>query len=380
MAADYYTSSYARVSDRPRRSIAMWCLDIVMTVLSAVAGPALLLTYFAPYVCDAGSWLFPVLGLAAPVTFAVTLLLAIYWIMRWRLVRFSILFLILFVGFFNVSLFWRPEPRSLGAQPQYGRSTLKIMSYNVRSFYGEDGESSVADIVQMLRDDTLDVICLQEFNAGLADKDSTYRDFVSRFKVARFDHEGNPDAAGAASMVILSRFDILRSGVVLSPHSSVWADLKFGGDTLRVVSNHLRSTNISSSDNEYITQGQYISDTAREVKIRSIVERICDNSTLRGHQADSIADFLASSPRRRIVCGDFNDTPMSYVYHTISRGLQDAFSECGSGYSYTYRGFHDLLRIDFMLASEELETLTYEVQEVGYSDHYPVMARYKKIL
>ena len=58
--------------------------------------------------------------------------------------------------------------------------------------------------------------------------------------------------------------------------------------------------------------------------------------------------------------------------------MQDAFSECGSGYSYTFRGFYNLLRIDYVLLSEGLECVAYEVPEVKLSDHLPVVVRFEK--
>ena len=36
------------------------------------------------------------------------------------------------------------------------------------------------------------------------------------------------------------------------------------------------------------------------------------------------------SPYPIIVCGDFNDVPVSYAYETIGAGLQNAFVEKGS--------------------------------------------------
>ena len=58
--------------------------------------------------------------------------------------------------------------------------------------------------------------------------------------------------------------------------------------------------------------------------------------------------------------------------------MQDAFSECGSGYSYTFRGFFNTLRIDYVLLSETYECLSYEVPAVMASDHLPVVVRFKK--
>ena len=176
---------------------------------------------------------------------------------------------------------------------------------------------------------------------------------------------------------ILSKYRILRSDTVLTPSSSVWADVIVGEDTVRVFNNHLRSTAINASDNQFITSHQFLSDTARETKIRSIVTRLRENSVLRAAQVDSIAQVVGATRTRRIVCGDFNDTPMSYVYRTMARGLRDAFRECGSGYSHTFRGFYNTLRIDYVL-SGGFEPLSYEVLPVDYSDHHPVVVRLRK--
>ncbi len=105
--------------------------------------------------------------------------------------------------------------------------------------------------------------------------------------------------------------------------------------------------------------------------------RLRENSVLRAAQVDSIAQVVGATRTRRIVCGDFNDTPMSYVYRTMARGLRDAFRECGSGYSHTFRGFYNMLRIDYVLSSG-FEPLSYEVLPVDYSDHHPVVVRLRK--
>ena len=148
---------------------------------------------------------------------------------------------------------------------------------------------------------------------------------------------------------------------------------------MRVFNNHLHSTAINASDNEFITKHRYISDTAREDKIRSIVRRFRDNSILRARQVDSIAREIGATPHARIVCGDFNDTPMSYVYRRMAAGLQDAFRESGMGYSFTFRGFFNTLRIDYVLVSEAFEPLAYEVPEVDYSDHRPVVVQLRHV-
>lgn len=380
MSETYYSGYDSDRGRKPRRSLLLRLLDLLMTLLTAVTAVTMVVTFFVPYVDPGRVWFFPVLGLAAPAVYVVTVVLALYWIIRWRLVRAGIMVALVVVGLFKVSLFYRPEFRRNYGDERYDRRAFKVMTYNVRGFYGENGLSSVGDVLQLIGDHNPDIICLQEFNARLAGQSDEFALLDEKYESAVFGRTQAPDSLYGAPLVILSKYRILRSGVVLTPGTSVWADLLIGDDTIRVFNNHLRSTAIKAADNEYITNRDFISDTAREVKIRSIVSRLRENSILRAAQVDSIADVIADARARCIVCGDFNDTPMSYVYRTMAGGLNDAFSKSGSGYSHTFRGFFNTLRIDYVLCSDSFDPVSYEEPQVEYSDHLPVVVRLQKNL
>ena len=380
MSETYYSGYDSDRGRKPRRSLLLRLLDLLMTLLTAVTAVTMVVTFFVPYVDPGRVWFFPVLGLAAPAVYVVTVVLALYWIIRWRLVRAGIMVALVVVGLFKVSLFYRPEFRRNYGDERYDRRAFQVMTYNVRGFYGENGLSSVGDVLQLIGDHNPDIICLQEFNARLAGQSDEFALLDEKYESAVFGRTQAPDSLYGAPLVILSKYRILRSGVVLTPGTSVWADLLIGDDTIRVFNNHLRSTAIKAADNEYITNRDFISDTAREVKIRSIVSRLRENSILRAAQVDSIADVIADARARCIVCGDFNDTPMSYVYRTMAGGLNDAFSKSGSGYSHTFRGVFTTLRIDYVLCSDSFDPVSYEVPQVEYSDHLPVVVRLQKNL
>ena len=380
MASEYYNDYGGRPAKR-RRSIVIRVLDLILTIATVAAAVTMLLTYLVPYVDPARVWFFPVLGLAAPGIYVASVVLMLYWVIRWRTVRALVMLAIVVAGLFKVSLFWRPEiRRSYAEEAVYDRGSFRVMTYNVRSFYGENGGSSVDDILQLIAEQDPDIICLQEFNARLAERSAEFALLDEKYESAHFGRTQAPDSVYGSTMAILSKYRILRTGTVLTPSSSVWADVMIGEDTVRVFNNHLRSTAIKAADNEYITNRDFISDTAREVKIRSIVSRLRENSILRAAQVDSIADVIADARARCIVCGDFNDTPMSYVYRTMAGGLNDAFSKSGSGYSHTFRGFFNTLRIDYVLCSDSFDPVSYEVPQVEYSDHLPVVVRLPKNL
>ena len=75
-----------------------------------------------------------------------------------------------------------------------------------------------------------------------------------------------------------------------------------------------------------------------------------------------------------IVCGDFNETPQSYVYKTISKDLNDTFREKGSGIGSTYAGKIPALRIDYILSDKKFRVLSNRILKKAYSDHYPVLS------
>ena len=378
MASDYYNDYGGRPSEKRRRSLVMRLVDLVLTFVTLAVGVTMVVTYFVPYVDPGSVWFLPVLGLAAPAVYVASVVLTLYWIVRWRWVRAGVMLVIVVAGLFEVSLFWRPEiRRNYAGEAAYERGAFKVMTYNVRSFYGEDGKSSVDDILRLIGEEDPDIICLQEFNARLAEPSEEFGMLGEKYEIAHFGRTQAPDSVYGSTLAILSKYRILRSNTVLTPSSSVWADVLMGEDTVRIFNNHLRSTAINASDNRFITSHQFLSDTARETKIRSIVTRLRENSVLRAAQVDSIAQVVGATRIRRIVCGDFNDTPMSYVYRTMARGLRDTFRECGSGYAHTFRGFYNTLRIDYVL-SGGFDPLSYEVIPVDYSDHHPVVVRLRK--
>ena len=55
------------------------------------------------------------------------------------------------------------------------------------------------------------------------------------------------------------------------------------------------------------------------------------------------------SPYPVIVAGDFNDTPVSYAYRKIRKGLNDSFVNSGYGAGFTYKGNYPPNRIDYIL-------------------------------
>ena len=261
MRGDYY-SDYGERPAAGRRSVVLRVLDWVLTPVTVAVGAAMLLTYFVPYVNPGRVWFLPVLGLAAPGVYVASVVLLLYWIIRWRWVQAGAMLLLVAAGLGKVSLFWRPEIRRSYEEKISERGTFGVMTYNVRGFYGEEGRSSVDEVVRLIREQNPDIVCLQEFNGRLAGASEAFRLLGEEYESARFGAEKDPDPSDDAGLAILSKYRILRSETVLTPHSSVWADVLIGDDTVRIFNDHLHSTAINADDNEYITTRRFLSDTS----------------------------------------------------------------------------------------------------------------------
>ena len=97
-------------------------------------------------------------------------------------------------------------------------------------------------------------------------------------------------------------------------------------------------------------------------------------------QVEAINKFIEAHPGKIfVVCGDLNDTPISYTHHTISKNLTDCFVASGNGPGFTYEKNGMLVRIDYMLCSKNWQPYACTVDKsVDISDHYPVVCWLKK--
>ena len=80
-----------------------------------------------------------------------------------------------------------------------------------------------------------------------------------------------------------------------------------------------------------------------------------------------------------VVCGDLNDSPISYSCHRLSSRLKSAFRQSGNGLglSYNQKGFY--FRIDHIFVSDYWQTYETHVDKTApWSDHYPMITYLKK--
>ncbi len=370
MSRDYYYSDSEMGTPRKHRSFIGWIIDLVALVASIVCFVAMFIVLVAPYVDPVVSWIFPIVGLVSPAIYLATLILMLYWIIRWRWTYVAFLLSVLLLGVGRVSLYAKMETSKHYGDANY-KGSVKILTYNIRSFINDEGQVSTENVVDYINEEKPDIIAFQEY-------------FPKRLKDYKKGVFSTYNSVVDKSQAIYTRYKIINhsEGNIIDSigksGETIWADLLIGEDTIRVYNNHLNSTTIKLSDNEYISKMDFVSDSARKDKVKNIFGRFKTTAIVRADQADVVSQSIKESPYKVIVCGDFNDTPNSYTYHHIASDLQDAFQECGVGYSYTFIGFLNLLRIDYILTSKDIDIVSYYVnREMLESDHLTVISRVK---
>ena len=151
-------------------------------------------------------------------------------------------------------------------------------------------------------------------------------------------------------------------------NTCIYSDLLISTDTIRVYNVHLASNWFKNSDYSFLQNPQ--KETLKK-GIHGIVSRMKISYKKRAEEAEVIKKHMQSSPYPIILCGDFNDTPLSYAYNTISSDLKDAFKESGKGIGQSFVKL-PALRIDYILHNEKLNSYNYTKHKQELSDHYPV--------
>lgn len=123
-------------------------------------------------------------------------------------------------------------------------------------------------------------------------------------------------------------------------NGSMVYEIKIGKDTVLLINNHLESNKLTRED-KVVYEDMLKDPKAGKVKsgVRQLVNKLAEASAIRSAQARTIAQEIAHSPYPSvIVCGDFNDSPISYAHRVISQDMDDALPNRDAGWaSHTTR-------------------------------------------
>jgi endonuclease/exonuclease/phosphatase family metal-dependent hydrolase len=326
-----------------------------------------LLSYLSPYVNPQTFWPISLLGLAYPWLLLLNLLFAIGWgLQRKRYAFMSLACIVAGIG--HLTNFIGFDLSESAVHP----GSIPVLSYNIYGFRGlptgENGRGAdTADFWAFLEETgPIDIICLQEA------KEHHTEEFVD---VLKYPHHFQYAGRGTS---ILSKYPIRNKGKIEFPESNnscLWADVDINGKVIRVYNVHLQSNFISNEAGRLAREGD-LQESETWKGIRGILGKYRRFAAMRVEQAERVASHIKGSPHPVLVCGDFNDTPLSKAYRILSSGLVDGFQQKGRGLGTTYGGIIPSLRIDYILSDPRLQVIDYRIFHESFSDHYPILCQF----
>ena len=250
---------------------------------------------------------------------------------------------------------------------------IKVISYNVFFF------SNIIDhglptmrfgAIEYIKQERPEIVAIQE---GVYDHHFT--NFVLDFLPYGDSIKYNKDQLAIASKWPIIRKEPIHYKSYGNACAAFW--IRRGNDTIIVVNNHFESAGLSKqerSEFREMMKGEQTRDSMRNESKR-LFAKLKKKTLIRGPQADSVAAYVERHSRYPIIlCGDFNDTPNSYVHHRISQSLTDCYVATGNGPGWSYRQHRMLVRIDNIFCSSHFKPYACKVDsKITASDHFPVV-------
>ncbi len=338
----------------------------LLAIFSLVTGVALLLGVAAVFVDPGKLVVLAFFGLSFPIIYLVNLILLGFSLLRskrWAIYHASLAL----IGIMQIGHFCNLMP----ASEKTADHKLRVMTFNVRNFnrYNWIQDSSIqGKIEKLIVYQEPDVLCFQEFHLRGKDDLRSIREFAGRIGLKYFAFNDHKQAKDIMGLVTFSRYPLntvyrenFHDEIVKSKH-------------IRILNMHLESIRFEAPDYKYAEDPTKDKSQFKIAGLR-IVQRFVRAYRLRGQQARLVNKYVLESENPVIVAGDANDTPISFAYHMLSKDLKDSFDKGSIGTGGTYAGQLPSFRIDYVLHSKTLETLSHKVlKEEKLSDHYPILS------
>lgn len=319
--------------------------------------------------CCLSTWISPsahptlsTIGLAFPIFLLVNLLFVFFWlIFRIRFVWIPL------VGIACIASYVQDFCPIRIRMKDVPEEALKVLSYNVLGLTTQEKKDNLDSLI---RNHNADIVCLQEMPPQwLGWKESL-----------KLVEDMGYHASQQGEFVILTHFPIMEESFEKNkftiPHRSMACLTSFEGDSLIIINNHLESYKLSEEEkSEYKNMIKEPEKDKVKTGSRMLIQRLPKANAVRGTQIDSMYQAIRHHENCRILmCGDFNDTPISYTYQKTLRLLDNTFRESGIGVgrSFNEKGFY--VRIDHIFVSRDWTSHnTCILSEVKASDHYPIV-------
>ncbi len=345
-----------------------------------VSVAALLISYLAPVINPSKFMLPALFGLAYPFLLITNLVFLLYWLIRLKKeILISLVVILLGWNHLNNLLPLVAKNHEIPVETDSGRM-FQVLSYNVRGFdryHWTENPNTKNQIFEFIKEQSPDILCFQEYYTSnrKGERQTDIALHLSQFPQSAVYYINDPANRNGFGIATYSRFPVLKRSRIpfnSSSNAAMYTDHLILDDTIRVFNIHLQSIKFHKENYAFMDTARlkYSNEQVREIK--NIGSRLKTAFELRAEQASTIASYIRESPHPVIVMGDFNDTPQSFAYRKIKKGLRDAFRRAGKGFGNTYAGELPSLRIDHIMVGDPLVPYQFNRIKEDCSDHFPV--------
>ena len=124
-----------------------------------------------------------------------------------------------------------------------------------------------------------------------------------------------------------------------------------------------------------LLKGEMARDSVR-AESQLLMVKLAEANAVRSKQIETVCQYVSQYLGRYpiIVCGDFNDNPISFSRHRMGKMLTDCFVESGRGVGLSYNQKAFSFRIDHIFCSADITPYQCEVDtKMDASDHFPMV-------
>lgn len=271
-------------------------------------------------------------------------------------------------------------PVHVGDEPPLG--ALKIMTYNTWGFANQHEhpmdisiDEARREMLRYIAEEDCHIVCIQEggYTPGIQRE-------IDTIFAGKMPYIDTCKVQAGTLVMLMSKYPIVRKEKLKydsKGNLSAAFYLDVNGKELIVLNNHLETNSFSVEEKEQF--GDFVKGDVNRSKIKSeskfVIQKLGTAAAIRASQADAVADYVRMHKgRSMIVCGDFNDIPISYARRTVAKNLTDCYISTALGPGFTYHRNGMYVRIDNVMCTDDLEPHGFFVdKKCNLSDHYPVI-------
>ncbi|MEM6318602.1 MAG: endonuclease/exonuclease/phosphatase family protein [Bacteroidota bacterium] len=315
-----------------------------------------LLSYLSPFVDPANYWPFAFIGIAYPWLLLLNMLFILAWV---ALKNWYFLFSLgcILVGWNHFQSFI-----GLNTAAPIAEKEITVMTFNAFG-YRQLKKEARKKFDQMLATYQPDLIAMQEGASRSSPIDPSVYPYVYHPK--------------GKLLSIHSKHPFANKGKLDFGNTSngcIFVDLKVHSRPFRIYNVHLQSNGVSGDASKIKNEGD-LQQKETWLDIKGMLGKVKRATAKRSAQTKAVIEHLKTSKLPVIVCGDMNDTPLSYTYQSFANNLEDGFKERAMGTGTTYDGTIPVLRIDYIWTDADFQVQSHQIIKENFSDHYPVISR-----